>query len=209
MKLYYASSVCSLAVRIILHELQISCEFEAVHLKTKQTQTGLDYLTINPKGSVPALQLANHEILTENAVILQFLADEHHATTLLPAVGDMQRYRTLEWLNFVGTDLHRYCAPLFWSRFSDDQKQNLFMPILSNKLNVVEKHLQNQPFLMGNALSIADSYLFVILIWLAKLKTSMTEWPSLVRYFNDMKAIKSVQRALEEEDLTAFFFANH
>ncbi len=206
MKLYYAPSVCSLAIRIILHELKISCEFEAVHLKTKQTKTGRNYLAINPKGSVPALQLANNEILTENAVILQFLADEHHATTLLPAVGEMKRYRALEWLNFVGTDLHRYCAPLFWSRFSEDQKQNLFMPILSNKLDVVEKHLQNQKFLMGNSLSIADSYLFVILIWLAKLNTAMSAWPNLVRYFNDMKAIKSVRQALEEEGLTELTF---
>jgi glutathione S-transferase len=201
MKLYYTSSVCSLAVRIILHELGVSCEYEAVNLKTKKTETDEDYLKINPKGSVPALLLDSNEILTENAVILQYLTDRYHAVELLPSVGDMKRYRTLEWLNFVSTDLHRYCAPLFWSKFSDEIKQNIFTPILNKKLSIVERHLNNHKFLMGDSLTLPDSYLFVILIWLAKLKTQMTEWPNLSRYFTDMKKRKSVQLALEEEDL--------
>lgn len=201
MKLYYTSSVCSLAVRIILHELGISCEYESVNLKTKQTETGTDYLKINPKGSVPALCLNNNEILTENAVILQYLADKHSAVELLPPVGDIKRYRTLEWLNYVSTDLHRYCAPLFWSRFPDDIKATVFTPILNNKLSIVDRHLHDQQYLMGNHLTLGDSYLFVILIWLAKLKVNMTAWPNLSRYFADMKQRQSVQQALEEEDL--------
>ncbi len=201
MKLYYTQSVCSLAVRIILHELDLSCQFESVNLKTKHTESGIDYLTINPKGSVPALQLDNDEVLTENAVILQYLADKNNATELLPALGDMKRYRTLEWLNFVSTDLHRYCAPLFWSKIPDDIKNNLFLPILSKKLSFVDSHLQKNHFLMSNHFTLADSYLFVILIWLAKLKMPMTDWPNLSRYFNDLKKRKSIQQALGEEDL--------
>jgi len=201
MKLYYTSSVCSLAVRIILHELGISCEYESVNLKTKITETGLDYLKINPKGSVPALVLNNNDVLTENAVILQYLADTYNAVELLPPVGNIKRYRTLEWLNFVSTDLHRYCAPLFWSKFSEDTKENVFIPILSNKLSIVDRHLHNHKFLMGNLLTLADSYLFVILIWLAKLKINIKEWPNLSRYFVDMKQRKSVQQALDEENL--------
>ncbi|KTC66330.1 glutathione S-transferase (plasmid) [Legionella adelaidensis] len=202
MKLYYANSVCSLAVRIILHELSISCEYEAVNLKTKQTETGTDYLKVNPKGSVPALVLNNSEVLTENAVILQYLADINYAVELLPPVGEISRYRTLEWLNFVSTDLHRYCAPLFWSKFSDETKNTVFTPILKKKLLVVDTHLQDNKFLMGNRFTLGDGYLFVILIWLAKLKVDMNEWPNLSRYFSDMKQCKSVQKALEEEGLT-------
>lgn len=201
MKLYYTSSVCSLAVRIILHELGISCEFESVNLKTKLTETGADYLKINPKGSVPALLFNDNKVLTENAVILQYLADIHNAVKLLPPISDEKRYRTLEWLNFVSTDLHRYCAPLFWSKFSEETKQNIFKPILDNKLSLVDRHLQNHKFLMGDHLTLPDSYLFVILIWIAKLKMSMTECPNLTRYFVDMKKHKSVQQSLEEEDL--------
>lgn len=201
MKLYYASSVCSLAVRIILHELGLSCEYESVNLKTKQTQTGADYLEVNPKGSVPALVLNNGDVLTENAVILQYLAEVNHVVELLPPVGTINRYRTLEWLNFVSTDLHRYCAPLFWSRFSEETKSTVFTPILKKKLLIVDQHLQAHKFLMGEQLTLGDSYLFVILIWLAKLKINMNEWPNLSRYFMDMKQRKSVQKALYEEDL--------
>ena len=201
MKLFYAKSVCSLAVRIILHELEIACEYESVNLKSKRTETNADYLTINPKGSVPALLLSNNEILTENAVILQYLADTYHAVNLLPPIGDFKRYRTLEWLNFVSTDLHRYCAPLFWSKISDDTKKTLFLPALINKLVIVERHLHDKTFLMGDQLTLADSYLFVILVWLAKLKFNMTDLPNLSRYFVEMKQRKSVLQALEEEDL--------
>jgi glutathione S-transferase len=116
-------------------------------------------------------------------------------------MGDIKRYRTLEWLNFVSTDLHRYCAPLFWSKFSDEAKQNIFTPILNNKLSIVDRHLHNHKFLMGDFLTLPDSYLFVILIWLAKLKVEMAQWPNLLRYFTDMKQQKSVQQALKEENL--------
>jgi glutathione S-transferase len=201
MKLYYAKSVCALAIRIILHELEISCEYESVNLKTKQTETGTDYLTINSKGSVPALLLSNKEILTENAIILQYLADTYHDIKLLPPIGDFKRYRTLEWLNFVSTDLHRHCSPLFWSKIPDDTKQNLFKPTLISKLFIVERHLDNNIYLMGDQLTLPDSYLCVILIWLAKLKFDMTDFPNLLRYFVNIKQCKSVMQALEEEDL--------
>lgn len=201
MKLYYASSVCSLAVRIIIHELGIKCEYESVNLKTKQTEKGNDFLKINPKGAVPVLLLGDDGYLTENAVILQYLADKYHATELLPSVGDLRRYQTLEWLNFVSTDLHRYCAPLFWSKIPNHVKENLFTPILNSKLSVVEQHLRNHKFLMGNQFSLPDSYLFVILIWMAKLKINLSAWPNLSRYFNDMKQQKSVRMAIEEESL--------
>lgn len=202
MRLYYTSGVCSLAVRIILNELNVSCEYESVNLKSKQTETGKDYLSINLKGSVPALLLDNQELLTENAVILQYLADTAHADHLLAKVGTMQRYRTLEWLNFVSTDLHRYAAPLFWSRFSDEVKQTIFTPILMNKLKIVDQHLQDHVFLMGDSMTIADSYLFVILIWLAKLKVDMATWPNLIRYFKTMKQRESIKEALRQENLT-------
>ncbi len=202
MKLYYTPSVCSLAVRIILHELNISCEFEAVNLKTKQTQNGEDYLKINPKGAVPALVLDNNEILTENAVILQYLADTHKATSLLPPVEDFKRFRTLEWLNFVSMDLHRYCSPLFWSKVPEEIKQELYWPIFTKKLLVIEQHLTHNQFFMGNNFTLPDSYLFVIITWLAKLKVEMNNWPNLLRFYETMKQRVSVQSALKEEGIT-------
>jgi glutathione S-transferase len=116
-------------------------------------------------------------------------------------VRDIKRYRTLEWLNYVSTDLHRYCAPLFWSRIPEDIKENVLLPVLHKKLALVDSHLQNNHFLMGTQFTLADSYLFVILIWLVKLNMSMTDWPNLDRYFLELKKRQSVQQALEEEDL--------
>lgn len=204
MKLYYSSSVCSLATRIIIHELGIHCEYESVNLKTKQTETGADFLKINPKGAVPVLQLNATEYLTENAIILQYLADRHNATELLPAVNDPNRYRTLEWLNFVSTDLHRYCSPLFWSKIPAEVKADLFSPVFNKKLSIVEQHLQKNRFLMGDQFTLPDSYLFVILIWMLKLKMDLALWPNLQRYFNEMLQQKSVVLAIEEENLMAY-----
>jgi glutathione S-transferase len=201
MKLYYTSSVCSLAVRIIIHELGIKCDYESVNLKTKLTETSNDFLNINPKGTVPVLQLSDNSYLTENAIILQYLADKYNAIELLPSVGDSRRYRTLEWLNFVSTDLHRYCAPLFWSKIPNEVKENLFRPILNSKLSIVDQHLHNHKYLMGDQFTLPDSYLFVILIWVVKLKINLNAWPDLSRYFNEMKQRQSVRESLEEEVL--------
>ncbi len=202
MKLYYANSVCSLAIRITIHELSIKCDYESVNLKAKQTETGCDFLKINPKGSVPVLLLDDHAYLTENAVILQYLIDTYNANNLLPPLGDFKRYRVLEWLNFVSTDLHRYCAPLFWSKIPKETKENLFAPIFYAKLLIAEQQLKENKFLMGDQFTIGDCYLFVIIVWMKKLKIDMRSWPNLSRYFFEMRQRNSVRLSLEEEKLT-------
>src|SRR5438105_3577122 len=121
MKLYFSKGACSLAVRIILNELNIPCEYEAVNLKTKKTVDDADFYKINPKGAVPVLQLDDGTILTENAAIHQYLADFKKADQLFPLTG-IQRYRVIEWLNFVATDLHKGCGVFFSSMIPDEVK---------------------------------------------------------------------------------------
>lgn len=200
MKLYYAKGSCSLAVRILIHELNLKCEFEAVNLKTKQTEHGEDYLNINPKGSVPALLLDNHELLTENVIIQQYLADQNKAITLLPPVGDMKRYRTLEWLNFVSTELHKNFSPFFSSNIPDEVKQGVYKPVLEKKLTLADEHLKNNKFLMSH-FSLPDAYFFVVSRWLPVAKLDINTWPNLARFAEDMKKRPAVQKALEEEGL--------
>lgn len=113
MKLYYSAGTCSLAVRIIINEIGLPSTYEAVDLKTKKTASGQDFLQINPKGSVPVIVTDDNEILTENSVIQQYLADKNNASSLLPALGHFKRYRVLEWLNYISTELHKGCGPLF------------------------------------------------------------------------------------------------
>ena len=128
MKLFYARGACSLATRILLNEMGIPVDYEAVNLKTKKTETDSDYLALNPKGVVPALQLENGVVLTENAVIMQYLADHYQATNLLPALDDFNRYRVLEWVNFITTDLHKGFSPLFNPQVPEPLKLQVFIP---------------------------------------------------------------------------------
>ena len=126
MRLYYSKGACSLVVRIVIHELGLPFEYEAVNLKTKVTATGEDYLAINPKGAVPAILTDDNILLTENAVIQQYLADKAYASQLLPAVNDIKRYQVLEWLNYVTTEIHKGFGPLFNSNIPDNLKVENF-----------------------------------------------------------------------------------
>lgn len=200
MKLYYSKGACSLAPRIIINELRVNCDFEAVNLKTKQTETGIDFLKINPKGSVPVLMTDEKDILTENAVIQQYLADKYKAEQLLPNIGDFNRYRTLAWLNFISTELHKTCSVFFNASIPQDIKDTIFKPLFHKKLDLVEKNLQNK-FLLGNQFTLPDSYLFVILFWLPKFNIDIKSWPSLANYFNELKRRNSIQQALKDEGL--------
>jgi len=201
MKLYYSPAACSLTIRIFAHELGIPCEFESVDLKTKKTETGVDFLTINAKGATPALVLDNGELLTENAVILQYLADQYQGQAYLPALGSIDRYRVLEWTNFVSTELHKGCGPFFKPQIPDEVKQGFFMPMLKSKLQWVEQHLSQHAYLWGDHCSIADIYLFVVLSWFEYLQIDRAEWPHVEQYFARLKMRKAFYQALQEEGL--------
>jgi len=202
MKLYYSKGACSLAVRIIIHELNLNAEFIAVDLKTKKTEHGEDYLKINPKGSVSALILENGEVLTENVVIMQYLADTHKATNVLPPVGDMKRYRVLEWANYITTEIHKSFGPFFSPDFPSDFRQNTLLPLLERKFQLIENHIKNHHYLIGETFTLPDAYLFVMLRWLTPVaKISFDKFPNLKRYFEALKNYKSIEVALKEEGL--------
>lgn len=202
MKLYYSKGACSLVPRIIINEIGLRCDFESVNLKTKETEKGRDFYQINPKGSVPVLEFNNKEVLTENAVILQFLADDSKSSQLLPEVGNFQRYRVLEWLNYITTELHKSFSPLFNPSVADDLKKTLFIPLLKTKLSFVNTHL-TQSYLVGNQFTLADAYLFVVLRWTQIVKINLAEWDNLQRFMSVLKQRPSIAKALEMEGLTA------
>jgi len=202
MKLYYSRGACSLSVRITLQEIGIPYEQESVNLKTKKTESGVDYFTINPKGAVPALELANKEVLTENVAIQQYLADEYKATPLLPPVGNFKRYRVLEWLSYISSDLHKSFAPLFNPTISQEIKDQYFMPPLKQKFEWIDEHLRKNKFLMGDQFTLCDIYLFVVSRWLAAFDMDMTLLPNVSRFMTELKKRKAVADSLEEERLS-------
>ncbi len=201
MKLYYSPGACSLSVHILICETKLNVELEAVDLKTKQTASGEDFKNINPKGAVPTLITDKNEVLTENTAIQQYIAEMAHATELLPLEGDFSRYKVLEWLSYISSDVHKSSSPLFNPKMSDEMKQTIFIPQLKAKFMFVEKHLEGRKFLVNDAFTLPDAYLFVMLMWLPKFNIDVKEWPNLAVYFAKLKERESIKTALKEEGL--------
>lgn len=162
MKLYFAPGACSLADHIALHEAGLSFEHEKVDLKTKRTETGVDYTTVNPKGYVPALTLDNGETLSENVAILNWIAQQN--TALRPS-GEMGPTRLLQALAFVSTEIYKSFKP-FFSGAGDEEKSKAAEVILKRMGYLAET--VRGPYLFGADVSVADFYLFVMLLWAQK-----------------------------------------
>ncbi|OGT30761.1 MAG: glutathione transferase GstA [Gammaproteobacteria bacterium RIFCSPHIGHO2_12_FULL_35_23] len=201
MKLYYSKGACSLAIRIIIHEIGVTSEFEAVNLKNKTTEAGENYLLINPKGAVPALMTADNELLTENLVIQLYLAEKYKATNLLPTADNFKRYRVLEWLNYISTDVHKSFGPLFNPNVSEEMKETVFIPLLRNKLVFINDHLINKNYLLNDQFTLPDAYLFVVLRWVATFKIDLAKFENLSRYVTVLANRESIVLSLQEEGL--------
>jgi len=150
---------------------------------------------------VPTLVLDNEEVLTENTVIQQYLAETHKATELLPAVGDMKRYHVLEWLSFVSADVHKSFAPLFNPNVPKELKEEILIPNLKKKMDFVDQHLSKNEFVAGQSFTLPDCYMFVMLMWLAHFKIDVAQWKNLQRYYNAVKDRPATQKALKEEGI--------
>lgn len=200
MRLYYTRGACSLTVRIIINELGLKCNFDKVDLKNKKTESGEDFLKINIKGAVPTLVLDNGEVLTENAVILQYLADSNNATDHLPKVNDIKRYHILEWLNYVATELHKTISALYNPKLTEDMK-NAYQSLIKNKFNFINNHLSEHNYLLGESFTLPDAYLFVMITWLIYFKFNIAEWPHVKQYFDKLKNRESIKKSLMDENL--------
>ena len=200
MILYYSPGACSQAPHILLHELGLSHDARRVDLKNKVLEDGSLYLDINPKGAVPALQLDNGEVLTENAVILQYLGDRAGSPDVLPALGNFGRYRVLELVNFITTELHKRFGFLFSPDATDEMKQ-LVARDLGKKLDFIDGLLGSGPFLMGGELTLPDPYLFVITGWAEKVLGGLDRWPNLRAFRERMLTRPSVRHVLRFEGL--------
>ncbi len=200
LKLYYSPGACSQAAHIILHECGFSHDSIRVDLKAKTIDDGSDYLRINPKGAVPALELSNGEVLTENSVILQYLGDRAGTPDLFPPLGDFRRYRVLEWLNFIATELHKGFGPL-WNPAAPAEWKQATRELLGGKFDFVERELGAGPFLMGVRFTLPDAYLFVMLSWAALHRIELDRWPGLAGFRQRMMQRPSVRQVLEFEGL--------
>lgn len=202
MKLYFSPGACSLSPHIALREAGVEVELIKVDLKTKTLEDGSDFTKINAKGYVPALQLDNGELLTEGPVIVQYIADRNPTAHLIPAFGTMARYRVLEWLNFISTELHKGFGPLFKPGISEETKAAAKEQIIK-RFNWVGEQLGGRTYLIGDTFSIADGYLFTILYWTRWVDMDLKQWPELQAFFYRVADRPKVKEALAAEGLSA------
>ena len=202
MKLYYAPGACSLSSHIVLRELGMPFTAVKTDLKSKKTETGADYLAINSKGAVPALELDDGQLLTENAVIVQYLADQKPDAGLAPRAGTLERYRLMEMLNFIATELHKNFSPLFNPSASPDWKQAA-RDNLAKRFDWLTAQLGSRPHLMGERFTVADAYLFTVLSWSKHGGIDLARWPALAAYVARVRERPKVKEALKAEGLPA------
>jgi glutathione S-transferase len=199
MKLYYSPGACSLAPHIVLRELGFPHTLVKVNTKTKQTEGGADYLQINGKGYVPTLELDDGQRLTEVGAIVQYLADRKPEAGLAPSAGSMERYRLIEWINFIATEIHKGFGPLWKPDSTDDEKERT-RNRLGLRLEWLSKQLQGKDYLMGN-FTIADAYLFTVLNWAQWTGVDLGKWPVLQAFVSRIGTRPRVQEALRAEGL--------
>jgi glutathione S-transferase len=200
MKLYYAPGACSLSPHIALLEAGLPYDLVKVDLRAKKLENGDDFLKVNPKGQVPVLALASGELVTEGPVIVQMIADKA-GRNLAPARDSEERYKLLEWLNFVTTELHKNLGPMFSPVLTDDAKP-FFKDRAMGKFKYLETALAGRDYLMGKQFTVADGYLFTMLMWATdRLKFDLSDMPNLLAYKARVAARPKVQEALAKEGL--------
>lgn len=200
MKLYFKPGACSMAPHIALREAGISFEPEKVDLARHQTAAGEDYLRINPKGYVPALQLDDGSILTEAGVVLQYIADLAPAAGLAPRTGTLERYRLMEWLNFLSTEVHKTFSPFFNPKAPPEIKE-YNLRLLTRRLAYLDTQLDGRSYVTGDRFTVADCYLFTLLNWCNLHQIDLAQWPALKDYMGRIAARPSVRETMKAEGL--------
>jgi glutathione S-transferase len=200
LKLYYSPGACSLSPHIVLHELGLPFEAVLASTKTHKLLDGTDYYTINPKGYVPLLELDDGQRLSEGPAIVQYLADKVPAKGLAAPAGTMARYRQIEWLNFISSELHKSYSPLFNPAMPEEGKA-VFRQRLRNRYTYVNEQLEGKAFLMGDTFSVPDAYLFTVTNWAPRVGVEIADLPNVQAFMARMAARPGVQAAMKAEGL--------
>jgi glutathione S-transferase len=200
--LYYTPGACSISPHIALRESGLPFTLDKVDLRAKKTAAGDDFFTVNPSGYVPALRLPDGAVLTENAVMTQYIADQRPDAKLAPVAGTMARYRLMEWLNFIATELHKGTSPLFNPALGEGDYRTQLLKRLAARWDHLVKGIAGKPFLTGEQFTIADGYAFYVMrVWQRALNQQLA--PGLVDYYQRLAARPSIAAALEAEGITA------
>lgn len=200
MNLFYSPGACALASQIALREAGMNFEMVKVDLKNKEYAGG-DYKKVNPKGYIPALQLPNGHLMTEGAVILQWIADQAPEKNLLPKFGTMERYKAMEWLNFIATEVHKGIGSLFNSAHMNDETKAAIQSKIQLRLGVLDQHLQNNAYMLGDDFSVVDAYAYNVLRWTNLVHVDTTNHKAIQGLMAKMAERASVKEAVAAEGI--------
>lgn len=200
MKLFYKPGACSLASHITLRESGKDFTLNGVDLMQKRLENGDDFFAVNPKGQVPALLLEDGTLLTEGVAIMQYLADSVADRQLLAPAGTIARYKTIEWMNYIATELQKGFTPLFRPDTPEEYKPTV-RALLEKKLQYVNASLKDDQWICGQRFTIADAYLFTVLRWARAVKLNMEGLSHIDAYMARMAERPAVAAALEAEGL--------
>ena len=202
MKLYFKPGACSLASHIVLNELKETFDLEKVDTTHGTTDTGTDFLTVNPNGYVPALQLDSGEVITENSAILQYLADRSPESGLAAPAGTMERVRVQELLSFLSSELHKAFSPFFSGTDLSEQQRCEVEHQVERRIHSLELLLHDsRQYLMGDRFSVADAYAFAILNWTNFIDFDLSLWPLTRAFVHRVGARQSTVKAMMAEGL--------
>jgi glutathione S-transferase len=199
-KLYYSPGACSLSPHIALREAKLPFELVLASTKTHKLADGTDFYSINAKGYVPLLELDDGQRLSEGPAIVQYIADQAPGSNLAPAAGTMARYRLMEWLNFITTELHKGFSPLFNPAMPEEAKA-LARTKLGERMGWVDSQLAGKHYLMGDQFTVADGYLFTVAGWGKYVGVDISGLQNLTAFVGRVAARPAVQEALKAEGL--------
>lgn len=199
MKLYHEVRGCSLAVDIVARELGIPLELIWVDVPRKKLPDGSDYYRINPKGQVPTLELPDGQLLSEGAVIMQYLADQCPGSDMIAPAGTLERYRIMEWMSFIASDLHKGAFMPLIKKTTPADYRPIARQLVLNRLQWLNEHLADRDYLTGSTFTIADAHCYTIAMWTAYQGIDVSPWPHLQAYLARIGARPSVIAAKEAE----------
>ena len=200
MKLYYMPGACLLSPHIVAREAGSDLQLVKVDGKTKRTEDGADFMAINPKGYVPALELDDGQLLTEGPAIVQYLADLKPASGLAPANGTLARYRLQEVLGYINSEIHKSYSPLFKPDTPEATRQER-KEYLRKRYALLESALATHPWLLGDKFSAADAYLFTVTNWAKHVDLDLSGFPALQAFQHRMLERPAVQDVMDAEGL--------
>ncbi len=200
MKLYYAPGACSLAPHIVAREAGLAIDLDKVDFATRTTASGRPLASVNPKGYVPALETADGTVLTEVSALVQYLADKAPEAGLIPASGTPERYKVLEWIGIIATEIHKGFGPL-WNPTTPEAAKKATRDRLFQRFAYLDQQLAGRSYLMGAHFTVADAYLFTVVNWTNFHGLSLAAYPNLSAFMGRVAARPAVREALQAEGL--------